>query len=294
MRVLIVGCGYIGLPLAAELARQGHVVFGLRRRTNTDAELKGLGIEPLCADITSPETLKSLPADFDWVVNCTASGGGDVADYRRIYREGNRHLLQWLDHARLKKFVYTSSTSVYGQNDGSLVTEKSPTSPVAETAGVLLEAEDLLLAAAAKGFPAAVLRLAGIYGPQRGHWFKQFLRGEARIEGDGSRHLNMIHRDDAVLAIIAALEHGQGGQVYNVVDEAPVTQLEFFQWLAAQFGKPLPPSIPADPNVWRRRGVTNKRVGNARLKTELGYQFRFPNFRAGYAPEVQRQLESGE
>ena len=72
-----------------------------------------------------------------------------------------------------------------------------------------------------------ILRVAGIYGPGRGHWFKQFLRGEARIEGDGSRCLNMIHRDDLIGCIIAALEHGRPGEIYNAVDNEPVRQLKF-------------------------------------------------------------------
>jgi nucleoside-diphosphate-sugar epimerase len=293
MRVLIVGCGYVGQPLGAELVRQGHVVFGLRRTATSAADLEAVGITLLSADITQRNALESLPADFDWVVNCTASGGGDLEDYRQIYVEGNRNLLQWLSLSPVKKFVYTGSTSVYGQNDGSLVTENSPTTPVAETSGVLLEAENLLLDAAAKGFPAVILRLAGIYGPNRGHWFKQFLRGEAKIEGDGSRYLNMIHRTDAVHAIIAALERGSPGQIYNVVDNEPVQQLEFFRWLAGELGRPLPPTVPADASAWRRRGVTNKRVSNARLVNELGFHYQFPDFRAGYLPEIQSHRQSG-
>jgi nucleoside-diphosphate-sugar epimerase len=293
MRVLIVGCGYLGLPLGAELARQGHTVFGLRRTATAATELEAAGIKPLSADITRRETLDSLPADFDWVVNCTASGGGDLADYRRIYLEGNRNLLQWLADRPVKKFIYTGSTSVYGQNDGSLVNETSPTAPVAETSNVLLAAENVVLAAAATGFPSVVLRLAGIYGPGRGHWFKQFLRGEARIEGDGSRYLNMIHRTDAAHAIIAALTRGEPGQIYNVVDAEPVPQIDFFRWLAAELGKPLPPAIPADAAAGRRRGVTNKRVSNSRLVTELGFHYQFPDFRAGYAPEIQSHRQLG-
>ena len=136
MRVLIVGCGYVGLPLGAELVRQGHEVFGLRR--SAAEELKLAGITPLQADITLSETLANLPRDFDWVVNCAASGGGSADDYRQLYLQGTRNLIEWLASAPPKKFVYTSSTSVYGQNDGSLVKESSPTEPQAETAKVLV------------------------------------------------------------------------------------------------------------------------------------------------------------
>jgi len=289
MRVLIVGCGYVGLPLGAELVRQGNQVFGLRRSTAGDVELKVAGITPLHADITAGESLASLPHDFDWVVNCAASGGGSADDYRRLYLQGARNLIEWLFASPPKKFVYTSSTSVYGQNDGSLVKENSPAEPQADTAKVLLETEKALLdAALQKKFPAVILRVAGIYGPDRGHWFKQFLEDEARLDGKGERILNMIHRDDLVGVIIAALKSGRPGEIYNAVDDEPVSQLKFFEWLAASLDKPLPPTALEDAEVNRKRGVTNKKVSNRRLKMELGYQFKHPTFRQGYTAELIR------
>ena len=285
MKCLIVGCGYVGLPLGAELVRRGHEVFGLRR--SAPDELKAAGIRPLIGDITQPESLAKLPRGFDWVVNCVASGGGSADDYRKIYVEGNRNLVSWLADSPPTKFIYTSSTSVYGQNDGLVVTEQSLAEPAEETAKVLIEAEKLLLAAGAKRkFPAIILRVAGIYGPGRAHWFKQFLRGEARIEGDGSRWLNMIHRDDVVGCILAALEHGKPGEIYNAADNEQVTQLKFFEWLATELKRPLPPRLQAGAEARRKRGVTNKRVSNAKLRRELKYEFQFPDFRKGYGAEI--------
>jgi nucleoside-diphosphate-sugar epimerase len=298
MKCLIVGCGYVGLPLGAELVRQGHGVFGLRRSAAA-AKLKAAGIQPLTGDVTKPETLAKLPRQFDWVVNCVAAGGG-AENYRQIYLEGNRNLVSWLADSPPKKFIYTSSTSVYGQNDGSVVTEKSPVEPDAETAKVVVEAETCLLAkGGSRGrsphlkFPAVILRVAGIYGPERGHWFKQFLKNEARIEGDGSRFLNMIHRDDVVGCIIAALKHGRAGEIYNAVDAEPVRQIDFFKWLAVTLGKPLPPSVSEDAGIVRKRGATNKRVSNHKLKMELGHQFKHPNFRSGYGAEISRLKRAG-
>ena len=294
MRVLIVGCGYVGLPLGLKLVQQGHEVFGLRRSAAAEAELKRAGITPLLADITQPASLRNLPRTFDWVVNCTASGGGGAEDYRQIYLEGNRHLVAWLAATPPKKFVYTSSTSVYAQNDGSVVTEAAATEPAAPTAEVLVETEKFLLAAAhAQKFPAVILRVAGIYGPARGHSFKQFLRGGARIEGEGARYLNMIHRDDLIGIIIAALERGRPGEVYNAADHEPVSQLNFFAWLAAELQQPLPPKFPAEADASRKRGVTNKRISNGKLRAELNYEFRFPDFRAGYAAEILRLKNEG-
>lgn len=282
MRVLIVGCGYVGLPLGVELVRRGHEVFGLRR--GGPEALGAAGINPLRADITRPETLAELPHEFDWVVNCAASGGGSADDYRQLYLDGNRNLLAWLAERPPGKYIYTSSTSVYAQNDGSLVTERSPVQPEAPTARVLVATEELLLAAVRNRFPAVILRVAGIYGPGRGHAFQQFLRGEARLEGDGSRYLNMIHRDDLTGIIIMALERGRPGEIYNAVDHEPVPQSAFFGWLAAELKRPLPPTVPVDEELGRKRGITNKRVSNAKLRAEWAYRFKYPNFRAGYGP----------
>ena len=74
-------------------------------------------------------------------------------------------------------------------------------------------------------------------------------------------------------------------------DDAPARQSEFFAWLAAKLNRPLPPTVAADAEVWRKRGVTNKRVSNAKLRAELKYEFRFPDFRAGYAAEITRATE---
>ena len=294
MRVLIVGCGYVGVPLGVELVRLGHEVFGLRRNPETESELKTAGIQPLIGDVTQPESLAKLPRDFDWVVNCVAAGG-NAENYREVYLQGTRHLLEWLATKPPKKFVYTSSTSVYAQNDGSQVKESSPTEPLAETSKILVETETVLLAAVAeRKFPAVVLRVAGIYGPDRGHWFKQFMSDAAHLEGDGSRCLNMIHRDDLVGCIITALKSGRPGEIYNAADDEPVSQLHFFQWLAQAMDKPLPPSEPVNPDAVRRRGTTNKRVSNRKLKMELGHQFKYPTFRQGYSAELLRLDRDGK
>jgi nucleoside-diphosphate-sugar epimerase len=295
MRVLIIGCGYVGMPLGAELVKQGHEVFGLRRGAGAEAEFKSAGIKPLTGDITRAEQLVQLPRVYDWVVNCVSASGGGAEEYREIYLQGTRNLIEWLGAAPPKKFVYTSSTSIYGQNDGSLVKESSPTEPAVETGKILVETERVLLAAAReRKFPAVILRLAGIYGPDRGYWFKQYLNNEARIEGNGARILNMIHRDDVAGAIIAALKSGRPSEVYNAVDDEPVTQLNFFQWLSGPLGKELPPSVPEDAEAVRKRGVTNKIVSNRRLKMELGYQFKYPTFRQGYTAEILRLDRAGE
>jgi len=273
MRVLVVGCGYVGKRLAETLAAAGHEVLGVSR-----AAIKLASASHTTCDITRREDIAGLPAQFDWVINTVSSTKGGVEEYRAVYLEGTKHLLE---HLRFDKYLFTSSTSVYAQNDGSMVMETSAAEPASPTSRVLRETEELVL-----GTPASmVLRVAGIYGPGRGHLFQQFLRGEARIHGEGNRFLNMIHRDDVVSAVIKAMEGGRG--IYNVVDDEPVTERDFFQWLAENLRLDLPPSVPETELSSRKRGVTNKRVSNARLRRELGFALKYPTYREGYIAEIE-------
>ena len=294
MRVLIIGCGYIGMTLGAELARQGHEVFGLRRSSESAAALQAVGIHPLHGDITHPDSLATLPTPFDWVVNCVASSHGGAEDYRRVYYEGTERLLAWLAKSPPRKYVYTSSTSVYFQDDGSQVKETSPTTPEPDTSRILVETEQLLLRQTPPPFPIVILRLAGIYGPERNHYLQRFLGREIQIEGLGMRFLNMIHRDDVVGCLQMALQSGHAGEIYNVVDDEPVHQVHFFRWLSETLGMAMPPFVADDATARRKRGLTNKRVSNRKLKMELGYQFKYPTFRQGYTAEIQRLEQAGQ
>ena len=287
MRVLIIGCGYVGMALARELAQSGHEIHAMYRTEGRSADLESAGFIPVRGDITQPETLTRLKPNYHWVVNCVSASGGGVDEYRQVYLNGMRNVVEWLNEAPPQRFIYTSSTSVYGQTDGSLVDERSAAEPVAETARTLLQTEELLLEAARqKTLNAIILRVAGIYGPGRGYWLKQFLDGQARIESGGKRWLNMVHCVDVVGAIIAALQQGKSGEVYNVVDDEPVQQLTLFEWLAATLGRPMPPAIEGATTVNRKREITNKRVTNRKLKHELGYEFKYPTFREGFTREL--------
>ena len=286
MKSLIIGCGYVGLPLGELLASQGHTVFGIRRTAEADEELLSRKITPIHVDITDPAQLAEVEPLFDVVINLVSSSKGGVEEYRRVYLEGTKNVLSWVRKSPPRVYLYTSSTSVYPQTDGSWVDESSPAEPDSATSQVLIDTEGELSAAhRANYFPAIIVRASGIYGPARGHLFKQFLKGEAVMRDEGSSWINMIHLDDLAGALAHLIERGKSGEVYNATDDEPVTQLDFFGWLAERLGKPLPASAPADPD--RKRGLTNKRVSNKKLKA-TGFNFKYPTFREGYACEMQR------
>ena len=286
MRVLILGCGYVGIALGRRLVAAGHQVFGLRRTLQAAEELQPHGIQLLLGDVSDPESLAALPGEFDWVANTVSSSRGDASVYRRVYWQGTRNVLPWLRERGCRRYVYTSSTSVYGQTDGSTVTEDSLTEPRTETAQALLATErEIQFPDSPLACAAGIFRVAGIYGPTRGHLYQQFLRGEARLTGDGSRLINMIHRDDvasALQAFLAAPDLPDGARLYNAADDATVSQREFFEWMSRRLQLPYPPVANAREAAENKRGLTQKRVCNLRLRTELHWKPMYPTFREGY------------
>ena len=301
MRVLIVGCGYVGLPLGVELVRLGHEVSGLRRNVSAENELKAAGIQPLFGDVTKPETLARLPREFDWVVNCVAAGG-DADDYRQVYLQGTRNLIEWLAPASaeasarqaLKKFVYTSSTSVYGQTDGSQVKESSPTEPLAETAKVLLETEKAVAGGggrtqvSGRDFARGRHLRAGPRPLVQAIPEKRGADGRRRLaypEHDSPRRFDRLHhRGVEERAARRNLQRG-GRRAGEPVALFPVA--------GPGAGQAAPAVRAGESAENRKRGVTNKRVSNRKLKMELGYQFKYPNFRKGYSAELLRLDRAG-
>lgn len=266
MHLLVCGHGYLGHAVANLAQAHGFEI--------STCSLSG-GHGSHCCDLGSADSvamLASLIEPPDAIVHCASSGKGGAPAYQHVYRNGILHLRDAFPDALL---LFTSSSSVYGQIDGSFVDETSDTTPDRETGRILLEAEQLTLDA-----HGIVCRLSGIYGPERSVILKKFLTGDAVIEEDGRRFLNQIHRDDAAAAILFLLEnallHGTArADIFNVSDSQPLSQLATYLGLAEFFQRPLPPSGPRDEN--RKRGWTHKQVSNAKLRS-LGWQPQFPSF----------------
>lgn len=271
-KILILGCGYVGTALARLLRAKGDHVTGWVRSEESAAPLRAEGLTIHVGDIGNVADWESLPTNFDVAIHCASSNRSGPEVYASVYLEGLKNLVHHLPEARL---LFTSSTSVYAQTDGAVVTELSPAEPTTETGKILREAEQFGLE-----HTVTILRLAGIYGPGRGVLISRLKRGEAVIEGDGTRWINQIHRDDAAAALAHAIDSTEPAEIYNVTDNEPVSYLTFFQWACTALGKPLPPFGPV--NTARKRGVTHKRVSNAKLRA-TGWQPQFPTFREGYA-----------
>ncbi|MDJ0848109.1 MAG: NAD-dependent epimerase/dehydratase family protein [Myxococcota bacterium] len=271
-RVLIAGCGYVGSALGAELVRDGHEVFGLRRRVDGLPQ----GVVPVQADLSAASTLDTLPDRLDFVLYLAGPSGREDAFYRAAYVEGLGNVVQALDarRQRPKRVLFASSTGVYAQAKGEWVDEESPTEPTQFSGRRLLEGEELLLASP---FAATVVRFAGIYGPRRTSLIDRVRTGSATFRTGRPHYTNRIHRDDCV----GALRHLMGleapDKLYIAVDSEPASESDVLRWLAGALGAPPPRSTRESGP--RLRG--NKRCRNARLLA-TGYELRYPSFRDGY------------
>jgi len=270
-RVLVAGCGFVGLEAARRFHVQGWDVVGITQSAQSARRLAGEPFSVTACDIDDAAGLAAL-GRFELIVDCVSSNRGGAEDYRRVYLQGARSLLAAFSPARI---VFTGSTSVYAQTDGSIVTEQSPAEPVRETGRILRETEEVVLAAG-----GTVLRFAGLYGPERWLQLDQFTKGRAVLEDGGARWTNHLHRDDAADAIVFVGRRTDLSGVLNVADDTPMTQREVYEAFAAHFGSPIPPPGPLEHG--RKRGSTSKRVCNARLRS-AGWTPRFASIREALA-----------
>ncbi len=263
----------MGKELAARLTSLGYeVTVGVFSETSRRV-LEGHGFSVVHGDAAEGSFWLKLNGAYDAVFHCASSQRGGPEAYRRIFLLATRWAQEVLPSSRLILF---SSTSVYGQTDGSWVTEESPVCPQTETGQILEEAEKMVLAG-----NGVVLRVAGIYGPGRTVLLTRLLESPAEIPGDPQRYVNQVHREDVVSAALLALKLDPS--IYNVVDDQPVRLREYYHWLCEQLGIPQPIFRP--DNRPSKRGRTHKRVSNAKLKA-LGWELRYPSFREGLEPEL--------
>lgn len=280
-RILIAGCGDVGCRLGRRLVDRGDTVWGLRRHP----ERLPSGLLALAADLTDPGTLVDLPGDLDAVVYTAAADGTSDAAYRRTYVEGVDHLLTVLEgrSSPPRRFLFTSSTAVYGQSEGEWVDEGSPTEPRGFTGRRLLEGEERCRAGS---IPSVSLRLGGIYGPGRTRLLRQVASGEAVCPEGPPLYTNRIHSEDAAGALEHLLELPDPEPCFVGVDTEPADLCEVLRFLARRLGVE-PPTMAARDEVRRRGG--NKRCSSRRLAAS-GYRFRFPTYREGYEALIRQQV----
>jgi nucleoside-diphosphate-sugar epimerase len=276
---LIVGCGYLGQRVAARWQSAGTRVICLTRSASRAEEFRNLGWEPVIADVCDPASLLTLPPVdvVFWGVGYDRTSG---RTQHEVYVDGLRSLLDVMVRRALQ-FLYVSSSSVYGQQGGEWVDEDSLCEPTQPGGQCCLAAEELVLERyAASAGTASILRLSGIYGPQRLLSRAEALKKQTPITGSPDAWLNLIHVDDAATAVIASQQHGLPGARYLITDHEPIRRATYYQHLASLLDAPAPvfdDSLPAK----RGAGGLNKRCRNTRMQHELGVPLQYPTYREG-------------
>ena len=279
--VVVFGAGYIGGQVARVALTAGSRVTVLTRNPRTAAELSSIGCTAVVDQLAGASWHDKISA-VDLILNSVSGGGRGLDGYRESYLAGAESINQWGGGiAEEVRLIYTGSTSVYPQGDGCVVSESDPIASSDERTEILVKTEHTV--ANWRG-SSRVLRLAGIYGPARHHLLDRLRLGETQFPGSGDHHLNLIHRDDAVDAIVStwAQESDSSHRAFNVVDDGRARKSEIVNWLARRLGR-AKPSFTGEWGPGRRPNRPDRILCNRRIKAELNWTPQYPSFKEGYA-----------
>jgi nucleoside-diphosphate-sugar epimerase len=314
MRILVAGAtGAIGLPLVPRLIAAGHSVVGTTRMAANAPVIERMGAEPAIADgLDAPAIRAAVIAAKPDIIIDQMTDLADVTDIRhfdrafaatnRLRTQGTDFLLAAAREAGVKRFIAQSFCGwTYGHGGESIKTEADALDPdppeeLRRTLQAIQHLEDAVTGSANP--EGIVLRYGSFYGPDTGMLSRamidQLRRRRVPLIGGGGGRWSFIHVDDAAAATVAAVERGQPGNIYNIVDDEPAEVSEWLPALAALLGARPPIRVPA----WLGRlfagehlvsMMTEVRAGsNAKARRELGWQPEHSSWRQGFAEIASR------
>lgn len=283
-RLLIVGCGDVArraLPLLTARYR----VHALLRDASLADRWRQWGAIPLLADLDRPETLQRLAGLAHAVLHLAPPPSQGLRDTR------TRHLLAALGQSKSlpRHLVYVSTTGVYGDCSGAVMDETRPRAAETARARRRVDAEDQLRAFGRRqDVTVTLLRAPGIYGAERLP-LDRLRAGTPALVPEADVYTNHIHADDLARACVQALVRGKANRAVNVVDDSDLTMGAYFDKVAQVFDLPPPPRLPRDELARQLSPVQlsfmseSRRIGNGRLKTELGVRLAYPTVDDGLA-----------
>lgn len=265
MIISILGCGWLGFPLARHLKKENTVVNGSTTTPKKLSLLKQSGIHPF--QIQLPDSLNDHDADDFWkadVLFLNIPPDRKQSDVEKSYPELIRQVVKKVENHK-PWIIFASSTSVYS-NTGGLTTEEDAgkSSPPPGSGKALLKSENILQNSA---LDVTILRFGGLYGYDR-HPVR-FLSGRKNLDG-ASKPVNLVHQADCIQIILEILKKEKVNDVYNVVSDGHPPRKEFYQSAARHFNLPL-------PSFKKSEGEDYRIISNKKLKKELGYSFIYPN-----------------
>ena len=283
-RLLIIGCGDIGLRVAQALPNRVRVL-ALTSSANRTADLRSHGVIPLLGNLDDPASLQRLAGLAHRVLHLAPPPGEGWQDPRTLAL--TRALRRRSPPSSL---VYGSTSGVYGDCQGAFATENRATNPDTPRARRRVDAEDAVrFLGRSAGVRSSILRIPGIYAPDRlgGTPRARLEKGTPVLRAEDDVYTNHIHADDLARACIAALWRGQPQRIYNVSDDTVLKMGDYFDMAADLYDLPRPPRIARDtaPSQLSLMLLSfmseSRRLDNARLKRELGLRLRYPTVEAG-------------
>ena len=283
-RLLIIGCGDIGLRVAQALPNRVRVL-ALTSSANRTADLRSRGVIPLLGNLDDPASLQRLAGLAHRVLHLAPPPGEGWEDPRTLAL--TRALRRRSPPSSL---VYGSTSGVYGDCQGAFATENRATNPDTPRARRRVDAEDAVrFLGRSAGVRSSILRIPGIYAPDRlgGTPRARLEKGTPVLRAEDDVYTNHIHADDLARACIAALWRGQPQRIYNVSDDTVLKMGDYFDMAADLYDLPRPPRIARDaaPSQLSLMLLSfmseSRRLDNARLKRELGLRLRYPTVEAG-------------
>lgn len=280
MRILIVGCGDVGLR-AARLLRGHARLYALTRSPERNADLRAAGITPISGDLDDRKSLARIAALADRVLHFAPPPTEGETDPR------SKRLLAALGRGSLAaSLVYISTSGVYGDCGGAVVPETWPARPNNTRAKRRADAEARLRRFGKRGNRVSILRAPGIYAQDRMP-AERVKKGLPAIVPADDVHTNHIHAEDLARLAIAALFRGRPNRLYNAVDDSGLKMGDWFDVVADHLGLPRPPRmsreavIAAVTPAMRTFLTESRRLSNRRIKTELGFRLKYPTVREG-------------
>lgn len=283
-QVFIIGPGYLGLKLGARLAASGASVRAMVRSEQAAQRVRAAGLTAVAGDLDDIWSLRRLDLSGEVLFYLAPPPREGVNDVRM------RTFVNALKADRAPAgVVLISTTGVYGDCGGRWIDETAPLNPQADRARRRVDAETTLRTwGRTHKVPVVILRVAGIYGPDRLP-LERLRRGEPVVRESECSYTNRIHVDDLVEICIAAAEKGADQQVYNVSDGHPGTMTAYFKAVANAVGLPPPPEISmAEAHKRLSPGMMSymsesRRLHNDRLRAELGVELQYPDLVSGLA-----------
>ncbi|KUJ61148.1 NAD(P)-dependent oxidoreductase [Flavobacteriaceae bacterium CRH] len=272
-KISILGCGWLGLPLAKQLLEKGYSINGSTTSENKLSILEQSGINPFLVALES-ESVSETINDFLYkseilIIDIPPKLRGNNADSgdssRKIFVEKIENLIPFIEKSTIKKLLFVSSTSVYGDENGNITEETIP-NPETESGKQLLLAEAILQKN--QNYETTILRFGGLIGEDR-HPVK-FLAGKENLENPDAP-VNLIHQDDCIQIIHEIINQSKWNEVFNAVAPFHPTREEYYTLKAKEQNLVLPKFSTEKSNV-------KKIVSSEKVENSLSYQFRLANY----------------